>query len=653
MNKCNNNTTNKYICFEEFVLSKIDESIKKLKIEMFDFEINILSDNHQYKFISAHLSNFTFKLENLFNYYYDKSKVKLLKQTQEIRIQDLMLTATNHNKSILLLDNFVFSINEDNIYNKELKTGNILSNMVLELPKLNITLSITELEKIVDILSVIFSGVERLEGKNKDFNNKNNTNNYNYEYSSRYYSNYDNIKNSHHKGKSKNSHKSAIGIPDQGLIGLVIYEEYNSENLIKLKLENSNIILNDKDVLVEFNNFAMSFILEEKKFAFSKIEIYIKPINITMFNVHKSIYNVNLQSRSVKLLIAKDFSLKNNKLEVFIEEGFLALHDEMLLQIIKFLGKILSLISLLESQNNNNNKINNNFKQNNNFSTNADVGDKKASEANNPTSAAKKDIQEISFKNFFVFYYIDIQDLFIFKIKSVSIKLQESLEFQGFKAYYRNVSLFAVNNIIKLVKLKRLNIKMYPSSQLIDAANQSSSNKIKKQDSERIIKKNIYAINMTEIDFHEIKINVYVKELLAPALKLVNFFQFFSLWVTYHFSIRPGIEAQSSQNLNFDLKPNTSKAKEMLENNPLISQMNKIKQKNIIRISFDLINVKIFEKFNQRIRIPHTTTEDRTTGTISDYSVILYKTALILVNYEEDFFILENKSKNFIFYFFN
>ena len=117
---------------EETMINLVDSSLKSLKFEIKYSEVIVLSDNHLYQFLYITSSQVIFSQKNNFNYFCDKTKVKLLKGFSELKIQDLIFYSTPE-KIMLELPSFNISINDDIIYNyvnKEAIMNSFLSSEV-------------------------------------------------------------------------------------------------------------------------------------------------------------------------------------------------------------------------------------------------------------------------------------------------------------------------------------------------------------------------------------------------------------------------------------------------------------------------------------------------------------------------------------------
>ena len=114
------------------MINLVDSSLKSLKFEIKYSEVIVLSDNHLYQFLYITSSQVIFSQKNNFNYFCDKTKVKLLKGFSELKIQDLIFYSTPE-KIMLELPSFNISINDDisyNYVNKEAIMNSFLSSEV-------------------------------------------------------------------------------------------------------------------------------------------------------------------------------------------------------------------------------------------------------------------------------------------------------------------------------------------------------------------------------------------------------------------------------------------------------------------------------------------------------------------------------------------
>lgn len=117
---------------EETLINIVDNTLKSLKIEIKNSEIKILSDNHLYQFLDITSSQIIFSQKNNFNYYFDNSKIKLLKGFSELKIQDLIFYSSP-DKIMLELPSFNIGITSDISYShisKEAQINNFLNSDV-------------------------------------------------------------------------------------------------------------------------------------------------------------------------------------------------------------------------------------------------------------------------------------------------------------------------------------------------------------------------------------------------------------------------------------------------------------------------------------------------------------------------------------------
>jgi len=576
-------------------LQKIDKSLKKFKISINDFELNILSDNHIYKFISVKFSNSIFENKNNFNYFYDKSKVRLLKKNNKIRIQGLQITSTNKNKIILQLDNFSFDTYEDFTYFQNIKNGKILNDLYLEMPLLEITLTIQEIEKIIDILSIILNGVNKLNVEDK--------------------------KNKNGVSDSKDINKTEID-----------NEVENHENEVHnfIKIHKINFILEDKYLLTEFSDFSFVLSLEEKKFLFSKLDIAITPINIKIMNNKSSLYNANLISRNIKIKLFQEFTINFHKMEILIERGFFSLHDECLLEMVKFAGKLHNIIS----------KLNSNENQTKESNKNDEVMIKENDLELKPSYSKKivKSSQKITINEFFIFFFSDIENLFILRIPKIILKFGEELIIEKINFYFRNLNYLIVSNqsnhsnelnpiqdlihAIKIIKLEGFKFILPTNNICLES---KISNK-KKKKIHYLKKKSLYSVNLTEMSIENIEINFLTNQLLIPFLKLSKFFQFFPYWIEHYFN---HTKNKDNKNTIVCVDQNNLISGDKISYNSNIKGFDKINEKNIFKFKInkascnfneDLASYKKKDKINN----------------YSGYSIAIINFNLNLYSYSED-----------------
>lgn len=252
-----------------------------------------MSDNHEYVFTNMLFSNFTFNTKNVFNYYYDKHKVKLLKSWSEIKIQDLIITASKIDKLILDLHTFTLTITEDIVYYHESKEANIRSSLNSEMPNLDIVISTKELDKFIELMICIIVGSEKL---------------------------------SKNKVKAKTKEK--------------FIENYSNQNFLNFNFENINMIVHDDEMQAEMNNVSFTLRIEEQKFIGAKIDILFSPININAFSKKLTKYCSNMLIQGFKLSIQEKFD--NVKIDIFLDSVKILVYDNHLIDAMKFISEFLT-----------------------------------------------------------------------------------------------------------------------------------------------------------------------------------------------------------------------------------------------------------------------------------------------------------------------
>ena len=430
----------------------------------------------------------------------------------------MKISSRNLDNIILFLENFNFITTEEIIYNINSKKGSIIKNLNMEMPNLDVTISINELDKIIDIISIITSGLEKFEFK-------------------------------------ENNCK----------IKKEIIEKYQCENFSEFKIDNINLILNDDVILSEFYNFSFIFKAEDKKFLYSKIEIIITPINLAIFDKKKSLYCSNFQTRKLKIYLFSDYVNFSNKTNILIERGFLSIHDEILFDIIEYVGKLIYNFS----------KLNQGNKKN-------DLTENKEILFNNQIK--KKDLLELNICQINIFYFVDFYDLIVFKIPLISIKNNNLINVPNFKIYFKKIN-WKFNRKIKILNVNSLKIKIIQEFYKSEQKNR----KMNKNNNRTIIQN----VNLTEINFANVDLNFYFLEMIFSVLKLKNYFQFLPIWVNYYMSLK---YIRKDQIVKDDNLKNISNDKDMMKINFEIIRINiNLFYKNKIK------NLKIKEKLEYEL----------------------------------------------------
>jgi len=564
--------------------------------------------------MSINLNNFILENKNLYNYYFDKSKVKLLKNSNTLKIQDLKITSTNKNKIILNLDNFSFDINKELIYKQIIKNGMINNDLNFEMPVLEITLTIQEIEKIIDLISIIQNGIYKISTSNSNKDIKKEDNN--------------------------NLNKKAYSENDD--LNIERFESYNYKNI---KIDNIKFIMEDKFLLTELFDFSFLLKSEEKKFLYSKVEILIKPINLIFMNIRKNFYNSHLLSRSLIINFENEFSSSSNKLEIFVEKGFVYISDENLLEIIKFIGKILYLFSKLNPKREEIgvNKVNNSFKKDSN----------KLDDKNNQNNKSNKEIQDININEFLIFFSFEYKNLFLIKVPKIIIKPNELIVIEKLNCYFKNLCQFPSeynisNNLkinirkIKFIKIKNIFIKFQKNNLILEDKN----NNDKLNGLTYYRQKSFYLVNSTEVSFENLELNIFINEMLLPFIEISNYFQFFPYWVEYNINSKDQEVYQS----NFT---KDDENKDFLEHKKSYKDLNDLEsanpnEKNIFKLKIH--NIKCF--INEAFKILKKPLKD---GELSDYSINIENVFLNTVNYKEEVLMIDQNRIIILtpFYFFN
>jgi hypothetical protein len=262
-----------------------------MKLKLNNTEVRIVSDNHEYLFTMLKFTNFSFNSKNIINYFYDNTKVKMLKSTSDIKITDLKMSGSKPNRIILDLQTYSFSITEDIIYYPESKEGNIRSVVASEMPGTDIVLSTKELDKIIELIICIISGLNKIE-----------------------------------KIQAK-AHFS---------LGNKLIENYIHSEVLNLHFAGINLVVHDDIIQAEFNNIGLNCHIEEQKFVATKIDITFSPIEIAIFEKRHTKYSSTLLVKGFKLDILDDY--KSSKTDIHFENVKLLIYDNHLVDTLKFVA---------------------------------------------------------------------------------------------------------------------------------------------------------------------------------------------------------------------------------------------------------------------------------------------------------------------------
>jgi hypothetical protein len=283
-------------CVEEIILDKIESTIRKIKLKLNNTEVSLVSDNHEYLYTILKFSNFSFHTKNTLNYFYDRTKVKLLKSNSEIKITDLKMSANKSNRLILDLHSYVFTMSEDIVYYPDNKEGNIRSVVSSEMPGTDIVLSTKELDKLIELIICICSGINRLEATDS---------------------------------KTYNLSNKQI-------------ENYFHSKILNLHFSDINLVVHDEVIQSEFNNIGLNVHIEEQRFIGTKIDISFSPIDVSIFAKKSTKYSSNLFVKGFKLEIYDDY--KSSKTDIYFENIKLLIYDNHLIDVMKFVADFLNYI---------------------------------------------------------------------------------------------------------------------------------------------------------------------------------------------------------------------------------------------------------------------------------------------------------------------
>ena len=386
-NNNNNNIVNnnkikemkfKIICIEENIINIITNQLKKIKLKIFDLNINLLNDDNKNILSSISIENIIFTQKNYFNTFYDRNKITLLENNNEFKLNNIIITNENNNKIILQIPYFKFNSNENVIYFIKKMEGNILNDINIEIPKIDVIISSKNLEPFLVFSKLILNDVKNIENINETFvvNNNNNFNNfYDIEYK-----------------------ENAI-----------------EENKINVNITNCNfVVFNEKFYFQFFNaqikvlyleNFNINYFNKETKIIFT-------PIKIDFYNIETLYFSSNIIINDLKILISED---KNkNFINIFFNKFIFLIYDEMLIDIVKLISEIIMPFLSFNNNDNNNNDNNNNNNNNN-------------------------QIIKLNLNNIKILYYTNLIDLFTIKTKQIEFIIDNKLLINNIKLYHQNL----------------------------------------------------------------------------------------------------------------------------------------------------------------------------------------------------------------------
>jgi hypothetical protein len=254
----------------------------------------LVSDNHEYIYTILKFTNFTFNTKNHLNYFYDRTKIKLLKSNSEVKITDLKMCANKYNRLILDLHSYVFTMSEDIIYYPDNKEGNIRSVVSSEMPGTDIVLSTKELDKLIELIICICSGINKLEAADT---------------------------------KTYNLSNKQI-------------ENYIHSKMINLHFTDINLVVHDEIIQCEFNNVGLNVLIDEQRFIGTKVDINFSPIDVSIFAKKTTKYSSNLFVKGFKLDIYDDY--KSSKTDIYFESVKLLIYDNHLIDVMKFVADFLN-----------------------------------------------------------------------------------------------------------------------------------------------------------------------------------------------------------------------------------------------------------------------------------------------------------------------
>ena len=382
-NNNNNNNDNKMkdikfkiICIEENIINIIINQLKKIKIRIFDLNINLLNDNNKNILSSIYIENIIFTQKNYFNTFYDRNKITLLENNNEFKLNNIIITNENNNKIILQIPYFKFNGNKNVIYFIKKMEGNILNEINIEIPKIDVLISSKNLEPFLIFSKLILNNIKNIENINETFivNNNNNYNNF-----------YD-----------------------------IEYKENSiEENKINIIINNSNFVVFDEKFYFQFFNsqiFIAYFENYNNNNLNKETKINFTPIKIDFFNIETLYFSSNIIINNLKILISED---KNkNIINVFLNKFIFLIYDDMLINIVKLISEII--MPFLSFNNNNN--INNNKNNNNN-----------------------NQIIKLNLNDIKILFYTNLIDLFTIKTKQIDYIIDNKLIINNIKLYHQNL----------------------------------------------------------------------------------------------------------------------------------------------------------------------------------------------------------------------
>ena len=280
-------------CIEENLMNLVQSAIKKIKIKLSDIDILLLSDNHRYIFSGVSISTLLYTSINYFNYYYDSNKLKLLKTNTEVKLSDLVITGTKKEKILMEVQSYSFTIKNDIVYYHTVNEAQNDCMITSDLPNVTVIMTTRELDKFVEILVLIISGLEKIEAHSE---------------------------RSYYQTKYQ--------------------EDMRIGSNMSLLFSNVNMIVHDDVIQGELRNFSLSVKIEEIKNKGSKVDIEFSPIYLNAFRKYCTKYSSNLLVKGFRLNIVDD--LKTSNIDVIFEETLILFYDDHLIDILKFVADFLT-----------------------------------------------------------------------------------------------------------------------------------------------------------------------------------------------------------------------------------------------------------------------------------------------------------------------
>jgi hypothetical protein len=475
------------IPIEEFILDKIESVMKKMKINIEDIELNILTDNHLFKQLTIKANSFNMFMKNSFNNYFDQNRTKLISTIIEIKLGDLNLFSSLHgaqgglglnvqsnqinnklnyitfseNKMTKLtsLPQFSIVINQDLIYDFSLMRAEILSNILSELSEMDLAMTCKDLDSILSLVMCLVKGIETIE-----------------------------------KAEGQSKKKSSI-------------ESYTDKQSLRFNYSNLNLCLYNHKLLAEINKFNLDleifkdkFLKDDIKINFSPIWISFTEINTRVKNKNKNnkenlceyseIYNKSSYFTSTMILEGLKIHLEedkqNSNINILFPNVDVIIYDDHLIEIISFVSSFLNFI-LEESQMKKFNRLTGKTERKN----------------------LKKEKIKLEFKNMRMLKYLDYDDIISAKIPEMNMLLDDYLIIPKIKFYHQTNfgrgHKHILENKTKVIEILNLKINFFENPTKID------------------------------ISIEEVNINYYCIELAGAISKIMSYYLFFPDWIDYYF----------------------------------------------------------------------------------------------------------------------